>query len=123
MGTSVWRGILGAVVGYAIFAAPAALMFNLMGWDPHAAASLTVIVASTVVGMIAAAVGGYVATRIGRARWAGVVVAAMIVMGALISLASRPGGGAIWSQLVALLLLAPAALLGGYRPRSGASGA
>ena len=123
MGTSVWRGVLGAIVGYVIFAAPAALMFNLMGWDPHAASSVAVIVASTVVGLIAAAVGGYVAARIGRARWPGVLVAAMIVVGAMISLASRPGGGAIWSQLVALLLLAPAALLGSYRRRSGANGA
>lgn len=123
MGTSVWRGILGAVVGYVIFAAPAALMFNLMGWNPHAVATLTVIVASTLVGIIAAAAGGYMAARIGRARWPGLVVAAMIVVGALISLASRPGGGAIWSQLVALLLLAPAALLGGYRASADGSGA
>ena len=123
MGASIWRGILGAIVGYLIFAAPAALMFNLMGWDPHAPASLTVTVASTVVGIIAAALGGYVAARIGRARWPGGVVAAMIAVGALISLASRPGGGAIWSQLVAILLLAPTALLGSYRGISRASGA
>ena len=123
MRTPVWRGILGAIVGYVIFAAPAAVMFNLMGWDPHAPESLTVIVASTVVGLISAGVGGYVAPRIGRARWPGTVVAAMIAVGALISLGARAGGGAIWSQLVALLLLAPAALLGSYRARAGASGA
>ena len=115
MNTSLWRGLLGALLGYVIFAAPAALMFNLMGWDPHAAASLTVIVASTVVGIIAAAVGGWVAARIGRARWPAAVVAALIVTGALVSLASRPGAGAIWSQLVAILLMAPAALLGSRR--------
>ena len=123
MSSSVWRGILGAVVGYVIFAAPAALMFNLMGWDPHAAASLTVIVASTVIGLIAAGVGGYVAERIGKARWPGAVVAAMIIVGALISLAARSGGSAVWSQLVALFLLAPAALLGSYRPAARRSGA
>ena len=115
MNTSIWRGILGAILGYAIFAAPAALMFNLMGWDPHAPASVTVIVASTVVGIIAAALGGWLAARIGRARWPGAVVAALIAIGALVSLASRPGGGAVWSQLVALLLLEPAALLASRR--------
>ena len=115
MNSSVWRGLLGALLGYVIFAAPAALMFNLMGWDPHASASLGVIVASTVVGIVAAAVGGFVATRLGRARWPGALVAALIVIGALISLVARPGGGAVWSQLVALLVLAPAALLASRR--------
>jgi len=123
MNSSIWRGTLGAIVGYIIFAAPAALMFNLMGWDPHTAASMAVIVASTVVGLVAAGVGGYVGARIGRARWPGIVVAALIAVGALVSLATRPGGGAVWSQLVALVLLAPAALLGGYRARAGRSGA
>ena len=115
MNTSIWRGILGALLGYAIFAAPAALMFNLMGWDPHAPASMTVIVASTLVGIVAAAIGGWVAARAGRARWSGAVVAALIAIGALISLSMRPGGGAIWSQLVAILLMAPAALLASRR--------
>ena len=124
MNTSVWRGILGALLGYVIFATPAALMFNLMGWDPHAPASLAVIVASTVVGIVAAAIGGYVAARIGRARWPGVVVAALIAVGALISLVASPGGGAIWSQLVAILLMAPAALLASrYGPVTRPSGA
>ena len=130
MNTSVWRGILGALLGYVIFATPAALMFNLMGWDPHAPASLAVIVASTVVGCLAfvsttrAAIGGYVAARIGRARWPGVVVAALIAVGALISLVASPGAGAIWSQLVAILLMAPAALLASrYGPVTRPSGA
>jgi nitrate/nitrite transporter NarK len=115
MKISIWRGLLGALLGYVIFAAPAALMFNLMGWDPHAPASLAVIVASTIVGVIAAALGGWVAARVGRARWPGVVVAALIVIGALVSLAARPGGGTIWSQLIALLVLAPTALIASRR--------
>ena len=93
-------------------------MFKLMGWDPHAPASLTVMVASTVVGIIAAAVGGFVATRIARARWAGAAVAALIVIGALISIASTRAGGAVWSQVVALVLLAPAALIASGRSMS-----
>jgi nitrate/nitrite transporter NarK len=85
--------------------------------------SLTVVVASTIVGLIAAAAGGYVAARIGRARWPSAVVAVLIVVGALISLAARPGGGAVWSQLVALFLLAPTALFVSYGRRSGRSDA
>ena len=124
MNTSIWRGVLGALLGYVIFATPAALMFNLMGWDPHAPATLSVIVATTAVGIIAAAVGGYIAARIGRARWPGVVVAALIAVGALVSLVASPGGGAIWSQLVAILLMAPVALLASrYGLVTGPSGA
>jgi nitrate/nitrite transporter NarK len=118
MRTSLWRGILGAVVGYVIFAAPATLMFNLMGWDPHAPASTTVIVATTLVGIVAAAAGGWVAARIARARWPGAVTAGMIAAGAVISLLASPRDGAIWSQLVAILLMAPAALLASRRWRA-----
>lgn len=121
MNTSLWRGLLAALLGYVIFAAPAALMFNLMGWDPHAPASTTVVVATTVVGILGAAVGGWVAARVGRARWPGAVVAALIAIGALVSLVTRAGGNAIWSQLVAILLMAPTALLASRRstPASG----
>ena len=113
MNPSLWRGVLGAILGYVIFAAPAAVMFNLMGWDPHAPAPLTVMAASTLVGIVAAAAGGFVAARVGRARWPSAVVAALIVTGAVISLATSPGAGAIWSQLVAILLMAPVAWLAG----------
>ena len=35
----------------------------------------------------------------------------------LVSLLARPGDGAVWSQLAALLLMAPAAWLGGVLAR------
>ena len=115
MKSTIWRGLLGALLGYVIFAAPAAVMFNLMGWEPHAPATWSVMIASTIVGIVGAALGGWVATRIGRARWPGVAVAALIAIGALVSLVAQPGGGAIWSQLIALLVLAPAALVASRR--------
>jgi hypothetical protein len=44
-------------------------------------------------------------------------VATLLAIGAGVSLAATVGHGAIWSQLAALVLMAPAAALGGQARR------
>ena len=89
---STARTIGGIVVGYLIFAAAAVLIFAFGG--------------------------GYIAARVARRadNLAGIAVGSIIALGALVSLASSPTG-AIWSQLAALLLMAPAAVVGGLVAR------
>ena len=49
-----------------------------------------------------------------------VAVAAVLALGATASLAGTIGHGAIWSQVAALVVMAPAAVLGGWlRARQG----
>ncbi len=106
------RLLLGVLIGYAVFAVAAVAMFAVPGRDPHAAADPTFMVATIGGGIIAAVAAGYVAAVIARRheRVAGLVVAAIITLGATASLVASPGAGARWSQWAALLM-SPAAWL------------
>jgi peptidoglycan/LPS O-acetylase OafA/YrhL len=110
------RSILAVVVGYLIFALSAFAFFQISGQRPHEAAPITIMVGSIVVGMAFALIGGYVGARLARRRPLahGIAVAAVLALGAAISLLSTLGKGAVWSQLAALVLMAPCAILGGW---------
>jgi hypothetical protein len=110
------RFIAAVITGYLIFAMSAALLFQFAGQDPHAAPSLAFAVCSVVWGMLFAALGGYTAavTAQQQSLVAGIVVGCLIATGAITSLIMEKQQGSIWSQLSALLLMAPAACSGGF---------
>jgi hypothetical protein len=109
------RSILGVFIGYAIFAVSAVVLFHATGRDPHAHQDATFTAIAIVYGMGFAAVGGLVSGLIAGRRPVvhAAIVAAVLALGALASLLSRPGAGAIWSQVAAIVLMAPSALIGG----------
>jgi len=94
------------------------MMFALSGRDAHAATSPGFLAASVTARVRFALAGGYAAARIARRadNLAGIAVGSIIALGALVSLALSPAG-AIWSQLAALVLMAPAAVTGGLVAR------
>jgi hypothetical protein len=108
------RFAAGIVLGYALFAFAAVLIFQLTGRDPHAVADPAFMVGTIGAGVIAALAGGYLGAAVatGRERTAGLVIALIIAGAALVSLLAQPGAGARWSQLGALVLMSPAAFLG-----------
>jgi hypothetical protein len=110
------RSILAVVVGYIVFALPAFAFFRIVGQAPHQAAPVPVMLGSTALGMVCALFGGYMAAWIARRRPVvhGCAVAAILAMGAAVSLLSTTGKGAVWSQVAALLLMAPCAVVGGW---------
>lgn len=110
------RSVAAVIVGYLVFAGSAVAFFRLADQPPHAEAPPAVMVASILVGMLAAFAGGWVAAGLaGRKPQAhGVAVAGVLATGAVVSLVSTLGHGAIWSQVAALLLMAPMAALGGW---------
>jgi fructose-specific phosphotransferase system IIC component len=113
------RLVLAVVTGYLIFAVSAALWFQFGGQDPHAVPSLMFAVGSVAWGIAFAALGGYVAVR-GTQRDSlapGIAVGCVIAAGALVSLVMEGRQDSMWSQLSALLLMAPAACLGGLIKR------
>jgi hypothetical protein len=110
------RGILAIIVGYLIFAGSAVALFALSRHDPHTSAPPKFLVLSILYGMFFALLAGYLTALIGNVndlRYV-LLLAAIIAVGALVSLLARPGAGAIWSQVSALLFMAPAALVGGH---------
>ena len=112
---------MGVVVGYAVFAASAFAMFRVSGRDPHQVQDASFVILSIVWGVACAFAGGYLAGAIARrkARLHGGVVALIIALGAVSSILAQPQAGSRWSQVAALVLIAPAAFLGGVvRSRS-----
>ena len=108
------RSIGAVVAGYFVFAASAVLLFQLSGQDPHADLPFTFKLASTIWGAVFALVGGWLAAHVSVRRPAthAAIVAVVIGAGALLSLA-LDRSGAQWSQLSALVFMAPCAWLGG----------
>src|SRR3954467_2125188 len=108
------RSIGAVAAGYLIFGVSAALLFQLSGQEPHEAAPLAFKIASIVWGAVFALVAGWLTARIAgrRPMLHTAIVAALIAVGALLSLLLRPSG-AIWSQVSALVIMAPCALIGG----------
>jgi hypothetical protein len=109
------RSIGVVLVGYVPFGISAVLLFKLTGRDPHAPAPVSFMLLSTLYGMAFAVLAGYLAARLAGRRPLShaIAVAGIIGLGALISIVLRPVGAALWSQLAALVLIAPSAILGG----------
>ena len=112
----ILRSVGAIVCGYVLFALSAFAFFKISGQPPHQEAPPALMFGSIAVGIIAAFLGGYIAAWLaGRRPMAhGVAVALVLALGATVSLVSTLGHGTIWSQLAALLLMAPSAVLGGW---------
>jgi len=112
---NIARSIVAVIVGYIIFAVSVLAFFQMSGQPPHQAAPLSIMVESTAVGTIFSLLGGYVAAWIAQRRPIahGVGVAAVLAIGATVSLLSTLGKGAVWSQVAALVLMTPCAVIGG----------
>jgi hypothetical protein len=110
----MFRLVAGVVLGYALFAFAAVLIFQLMGRDPHGVVDPAFMVGTIGAGVIAALAGGYLGAAVanGRERTAGAAIAIVIGGVALFSLIAQPSGDARWSQLGALGLMSPGAFLG-----------
>lgn len=104
------------ILGYLVFSLSAFAFFQLSGQPPHAEAPLSIMAASIMVGIVAAFAGGFLAAYFASRKPMahGLAVAAILALGAAVSLVSTLGHGAIWSQVAALVLMAPSAAIGGW---------
>jgi hypothetical protein len=112
---AITRSIIAVLLGYLVFAGSAVVLFQASGHKPHAASSLSFEAMTVVYGMFFAAAGGWVTAWIAARRPLkhGVLLAALIGMGAIVSLIFS-NAAATWSQWSALLLMAPVAIGGSY---------
>jgi hypothetical protein len=113
------RSVLSVLLGYGLFAVGAATIFAAMRVDPHADASASIILGSTLYGVVFAVLGGILAGTVARRRPLAhaAAVGALILAGALISLITSRASEPRWSQLVAALIIAPSTFLGGLLRR------
>jgi hypothetical protein len=119
------RSVVAVLLGYIVFASSAFALFRLSGQAPHEVVSVPFMLVSIASGVVFALTGGYIAGWIAgrRPRAHGVAMAALLALGAGVSLASTLGHGAVWSQVAALTLMAPSAVLGGWLRARGAEDA
>ncbi len=106
------RSILAIVIGYLVFAVPSVALFGL-GVDAHAPPTGQVFLFTVLYGIFFALLAGWVTVRLaGRpVLWPALVVAAVLALLAAVSLAFARG--VYWTQLSALILMAPAVVAGG----------
>ena len=110
------RSIGAVAAGYLIFGASAYLLFQLSGQDPHQPAPLTFKIASVIWGCVFALVAGWLTARIAPGRpatHAGVLAGLLAAIAAGLLVAQGPGQSQ-WSNVAALVLMAPCAWLGGF---------
>ena len=109
------RSIAAVAAGYVVFGGSAALLFELSGQQAHGPASTAFKVGSIIWGVVFALIAGWLTARIAIRRPAthAAVLAGLIAAGAVISLAFSARDAATWSQVAALVLMAPAAWIGG----------
>lgn len=113
------RSVLAVVIGYLLFGLSAVAFFRLTGHDPHAPASAAFMILSTLYGVFFAVLGGYLAALIAskfEIEHAFAVATLVAAIGAASYIAEAPGESK-WTQLSAILIIAPAAILGGYLRR------
>ena len=113
------RSVFSVLVGYLLFAISTFMVFKLFEQPSHQAAPVWFMIFVAVIGMSFSLLGGYLSGLLaGRSPFGhAIAVAALIVSGASFSLLATIGKGAIWSQLVAIILIAPCAIAGGWLRR------
>jgi len=107
------RNILAVISDYALFVISAILLFQLSGIDPHADASVGVIILTIVYGMLFSFVSGFLTQLISKSGKLTVnyILAAIIAGFATFSLLKTSGNH--YSQFAAIFLFAPTSILAG----------
>jgi peptidoglycan/LPS O-acetylase OafA/YrhL len=110
------RSILGVIFGYLVFAISAVLLFRITNRNPDDPAEFAFVAFSIAYGACFGMLAGLIAARVAGRRQvlhAG-IVAVLVALGAAISIAFHPRQGSLWTQLSAIFIFAPSAMLGGY---------
>ena len=113
------RSIGAVAAGYVIFAMSAVLLFQMSGRAPHQAQPIGFEIASVVWGCVFALVAGWLTARIAPRNPTvhAAILAGVIALGAAASLIADLSG-AKWSQIAALVVMAPCAWIGGLISRA-----
>ena len=107
------RVFSGIVLGYLLFELLWHAVFRVTNTDPHAPASISFQAGAVIFGVLFALAAGFLAGFIGgRPHFIAAKVAGVLVAVTAVVVMRRKG--AAWPQVVALLFLAPAVMVGGY---------
>lgn len=109
----VLREVTAGLAGFILFMAASAILFHIAGYDPYSEVSRSFQITSIAYGVVFALISGYVTallSPLSRVRPA-LMVALLIAVVAILSMLATDAVEA-WSQLAALILMAPAVVFG-----------
>ena len=108
------RSLFAVVAGYLVFGLSAVILFQVAGVDPHAQQSTGFKIVSIVWGVAFALAAGFFTAKLAPRRplWHAGMVAALVALGATISLVGA--GGSKWTQIAAIVFTTPSVILGGF---------
>jgi hypothetical protein len=109
----MYREVLAGLAGFIFFNVASVLLFVLSGYDPHAAVSRRFQVGSIVAGVAFGFIAGIIVAWISplSSLRPALIVALTVIVFAIMSLLTS-GSGEGWSQIAAILLMAPAIVAG-----------
>ena len=109
------RTFVAVIIGELIFALSDALFFQLTGHKLHQDVSTLFMIAAAAYGIGFAIAAGYIAMWLSRRRdlAAPFALAVLIALIAFMTLMARNPGTSRWSMFATIVLMAPAAVLGG----------
>jgi hypothetical protein len=107
------RKILAVIISYVIFAASAVLLFNLTGQKPHADAAVKFKIITAAYGAFFSVLSGLILQLIVRTKSLTLNFVLAFIMAAFATISMLTSGGSHWTQLFAIIIFAPASLLGG----------
>jgi peptidoglycan/LPS O-acetylase OafA/YrhL len=109
------RNIIAVIIGYTVFALSSVLLFQLTGQAPHQDAPLQFKIITIFYGLFFSVAAGYVAQLIARQTklTMNYILAALIFLLAAMSIIFSKDTSH-WTQLFAMLIFAPASMIGGY---------
>ncbi|QKJ29564.1 hypothetical protein HQ865_07295 [Mucilaginibacter mali] len=108
------RKIFGVIAGYLIFAVSAVVLFHSAGLDPHKPQSTGFELLTGVYGLFFSVLAGIVLQSIAHTRSLTVNYVLAGMMAGFAALSMLMSGGSHWTQWMAILIFAPASLVGGW---------
>lgn len=107
------RKILAIIVSYVIFAVSAVLLFNLAEQNPHADATINFKIITAAYGIFFSVLSGLVLQLIARTKNLTLNLILAFIMAAFAAVSLLTSGGNSWTQLFAIIIFAPASVMGG----------
>lgn len=107
------RKILAVIISYIIFAASAVLLFSFTDQEPHADATVNFKIITAVYGIFFSVLSGLILQLIAQTNNLALNFILAFIIAAFASVSLLTSGGSHWTQLFAIIIFAPASILGG----------
>lgn len=107
------RKILSVLVGYFIFVVTSLALFRIAGQNPHNDPSITFVILTILYGVIFSFVAGLVTQLIAKTTDLKTIYGLAFIIAGFATFSFFKSEGSHWTQLLAIFIFAPTAILGG----------